>query len=394
MSDLPLETTYGTASRGRDCRQLVPRRRAQCVIYNANIRDITDRTRLELERDRLESAMRAQTASLLDLHHRKDEFLAMLGHELRNPLAAILNGVQLLRLQKNEGPTQQKARTIIERQVAQLTRLVDDLLEVARITTGRIHLQLERVALNGIARNGIETVYTLISERRHVLKVLIPEEPIWVYADASRMEQVVVNLLTNAAKYTHDGGQISLTVEKVGTQCVLSVRDSGVGIASDLLPHVFDLFTQAERSLDRAQGGLGIGLALVERLVQMHGGTVTVTSTLGMGSEFVVRLPIALADELQMPQAPTEAARLAGPSLRVLVVDDNVDTAEGLATCFFENRGMMSGWLMTDRRDWKRPSSSCRTSCCWISACRNSMVMKLRGGFGFNRLFRKSCWSP
>ena len=259
---LPLETKDG--KRGEvefisNVYQVDRRSVAQC-----NIRDISERTRLE--RKTLE-----QSEALADLHRRKDEFIAMLGHELRNPLAAISNGVQLLSLQKNEGQLQQKARAIIERQVGQLTRLVDDLLEVARITTGRFIFN-KNVTLNGIVRNGIETVYTLISQRRHSLKVSIPPDPIWVYADASRLEQVVVNLLTNAAKYTHDGGQISFSVEEEGTDCVLSVRDSGVGIAPELLPRIFDLFTQAERSLDRSQGGLGIGLALVERLVAMHGG--------------------------------------------------------------------------------------------------------------------------
>ena len=231
----------------------------QHSVIQCNIRDITERCRLEKQ-------LEAQSAALADLHRRKDEFLAMLGHELRNPLAPIANALQLLSLHKKEDTLQHRAHTVIERQVGQLTRLVDDLLEVSRITTGRIHLQLERVALSGIVENGVETVRTLIGQRRHELNVSLPPQPIWLYADAARLEQVVVNLLTNAAKYTTEGGTILLAVEQEGDQAVLRLRDTGVGISPELLPRIFDLFTQAERSLDRSQGGLGIGLCLVQRL--------------------------------------------------------------------------------------------------------------------------------
>ncbi len=299
-------------------------------VAQCNIRDISERIRLERK-------TQEQSEALADLHRRKDEFLAMLGHELRNPLAAISNGAQLLRLQQNEGPTQQKARGIIERQVVQLTRLIDDLLEVARITTGRIHLQQEQVILNDVVKNGIETSYALISERKHVLTVSIPSQPIWVCADSSRLEQVVVNLLTNAAKYTHDGGQIWVTLEHDEADCVLRIRDSGIGIAPNLLSQIFDLFTQAERSLDRAQGGLGIGLALVRRLVELHGGTVTVSSNLGCGSEFVVGLPMLRSARRPLPSFSPETVAPPSPKLRVMVVDDNVDMAEGLALLLRES---------------------------------------------------------
>jgi len=290
-------------------------------VIQCNIRDITERSRMERK-------MQEQTEALADLHRRKDEFLAMLSHELRNPLAAISNAGQLLRLEKSEDKLQQKTRTIIERQVGQLTRLVDDLLEVSRITTGRIHLIQERIALNGIVANAVETVRPLIGQRRHSLNVSLPPEPIWLYADAVRLEQVVVNLLTNAAKYTHEGGHIWLSVLQEGDEAVLRVRDSGVGIAPDLLPHIFDLFTQAERSLARSQGGLGIGLCLVQRLVELHGGRVEASSTLGQGSEFVVHLPVVTS---ALPTSPsTENTKPTGPSLRVLVVDDNVDVAQSL----------------------------------------------------------------
>lgn len=267
---------------------------------------------------------------LADLHRRKDEFLAMLSHELRNPLAPILNAVSMLRLQKDETRLQQQARGIIERQVTQLTRLVDDLMEVSRITTGRVQLRNDRVVVSGIVERAVESAQPLMDQRRHELTVSLPPEPIWLNADADRLEQVVVNLLTNAAKYTDDGGHIWLTVQQEGDECVLRVRDTGVGIAPELLPRIFDLFTQAERSLDRSQGGLGIGLALVRRLVDLHGGRVDVVSALGHGSEFVIRLPVESTPAPLPLSAPRVDVQPFGPSLRVLVADDNVDTADSL----------------------------------------------------------------
>lgn len=278
----------------------------------------------------LTEQMQEQAAALSDLHRRKDEFLAMLSHELRNPLAPIANAVQLLRLQKDESQLQQLARTIIERQVGQLTRLVDDLLEVSRITTGRIHLHQERVTLNGVVVNAVETVRPLIGHCRHALKTSLSPQPILLYGDAARLEQVVVNLLTNAAKYTEVGGHIWLSVQQEGDEAVLRVRDTGVGIAPELLPRIFDLFTQAERSLDRSEGGLGIGLCLVQRLVELHRGRVEAYSALGQGSEFVVRLPVMATSVPQLSATTTEAAQPTA-SLRVLVVDDNVDAAQSLA---------------------------------------------------------------
>lgn len=299
-------------------------------VIQCNIRDIT-------ERSRLEKLMQQQAAVVSDMHRRKDEFLAMLGHELRNPLAPISNAVQLLRLKKNKDKLQNQACTIIERQVGQLTRLVDDLLEVSRITTGKLHLQQERIALNGIVERAVETTRPLVDQRRHELTVSLSPQPIWLYADAARLEQVVVNLLTNAAKYTADGGHISIAVQPEGTEAVLRVQDTGVGIAPELLPRIFDLFTQAQRSLDRSQGGLGIGLCLVQRLVEMHGGSVEVYSALGKGSEFVVRLPMIVTPEIQPPLVFKDSAEPTGPSLRVLVVDDNVDAAQSLGLLLEES---------------------------------------------------------
>jgi signal transduction histidine kinase/ActR/RegA family two-component response regulator len=283
------------------------------------------------------SAARQRADELAELDHRKDEFLAMLSHELRNPLAPIVNAALLLRLHSNrnrlhgiENPVLQQSATIIERQAGQLTRIVDELLEVSRITTGRIQLRQERIAVGVFVENAVATVRTLFDQRRHELTVSLPTQAIWVHADSARLEQVVVNLLTNAAKYTDPGGHVWLTVQQEGEQAVLRVRDTGVGIAPEILPRIFDLFTQAARSLDRSQGGLGIGLALVQRLVEMHGGTVAASSALGQGSEFVLRLPMVPPPQPQ-PPSPPEKAQPTGPCLRVLVVDDNVDTVTTLA---------------------------------------------------------------
>jgi PAS domain S-box-containing protein len=284
----------------------------------ASARDVTERSRLEKQ-------MQNQAAELSDLHRRKDEFLAMLSHELRSPLAPIANAVQMLGLQKGtESLVQRQSRAIIERQMAHLQHLVDDLLEVSRITTGMVQLRRVPVTISDIIEGAIETVRPLIEKRRHEFSVSVPSEPIWLNADAARLEQVVVNLLTNAAKYTDEAGHIWLTVLKEGDECVLRIRDTGVGITAELLPCIFDLFTQADRSLDRSQGGLGIGLALVQRLTELHNGTVEVHSTLKQGSEFIVRLPFVqgVISESPMVQPGVQSLR----PLRVLVVDDNVDT--------------------------------------------------------------------
>ncbi len=293
--------------------------------------DVVARVWPLVERARADRALRESVQSLAELDRRKDEFLAMLSHELRNPLAPIANALHLLRLQKNEDPLQQRARTIIERQVGQLNHLVDDLLEVSRITTGRVQLRQDRVALSGIVERAIETSHRLLVQRRHELTVSVPPQPIWVYADAARLEQVVVNLLTNAAKYTNEGGHIWLTIEQAGDIAVLRLRDNGIGISPELLPHIFELFTQAERSLDRSQGGLGIGLCLVQRMVDLHGGRVEVSSVLGQGSEFVVRLPVMQTALSPGLPAPIELLVTPAKFCRVLVVDDNVDSAQSLA---------------------------------------------------------------
>jgi PAS domain S-box-containing protein len=320
--DLPLESKTGQLAEvefvsnlyGVDHKQVI-----QC-----NIRDITLRNQLE--------RAKATAKTLADTNRQKDEFLAMLSHELRNPLAAIMNASHLLRIEsETETPIQQEARGIIERQGGQLAHLVDDLLEVSRISTGRIRLQQENVDMRGIVARAAESVRPAIHQRRHKLTVEQSPEPIWLHGDPVRLEQVVTNLLANAAKYTSEGGEIWVTLQHEGNEAVLSVRDSGVGIPPDLLPRIFDLFTQAERTLDRSQGGLGIGLTLVQRLVEMHGGKVNAFSQLGVGSEFMVRLPLLSLQTLQSQLSSTETVGKTEHSLRVLVVDDNVDQAHSAA---------------------------------------------------------------
>jgi PAS domain S-box-containing protein len=270
-------------------------------------------------------------AALKAADRRKDEFLAMLAHELRNPLAPIRNAAQALRSRGGADPDQHRAAATIERQVGHLARMVDDLLDVSRFTEGKIKVDRAPVELAAVVARAVETSRPLIDARRHDLKATLPAEPIAVEADATRLAQVVSNLLNNAAKFTEDGGQIELMVERLPGEAVVRVRDTGMGIPAELLPHVFDLFTQGDRSLARSEGGLGIGLTLVKSLVELHGGTVAASSDgLGKGSEFVVRLPT-----LAMAPTPADGAgrtdRRAAAPRRVLIVDDNVDAAEMLA---------------------------------------------------------------
>jgi PAS domain S-box-containing protein len=265
----------------------------------------------------------------------KDEFLAMLGHELRNPLSPILTALQLMRLRGTGGS--ERERSVIERQVTHLTRLVDDLLDVSRIARGKVELKEEIVEIAEVVAGAVEVSSPLLEQRTHTLDLAVPRRGLAVRGDPTRLGQVVSNLLTNAAKYTPPGGQISVRAADESHEVVLRVRDTGIGIAPDVLPHVFDLFVQERQSLDRSHGGLGLGLTIVRNLVERHGGTVSAHSTgRGHGSEFVVRLPKALSidagDEVQ-PRAIESRQRIppASHALRILVVDDNVDGAEMLA---------------------------------------------------------------
>ncbi len=285
------------------------------------------------ERKRLEAELRRRAEELAEADRRKDEFLALLSHELRNPLAPVSNALQLMRHHGLPDPDLQRAWEIMDRQVENLSRLVDDLLDVSRITRGKIHLRKERVDLNAAAETAIETARPLIEKRGHTLAVSFTPEPLWVEGDRVRLDQVAGNLLTNAAKYTDPGGRIEVRARQVGGEAVLSVRDTGIGIAPEAQAAVFDLFVQADRSPDRSQGGLGIGLTLARRLVELHGGTIAVASEgLGRGSEFTVRLPLARgASREAPPEAPKTLEAPGRSAMRLVVVDDNRDGAESLA---------------------------------------------------------------
>jgi CheY-like chemotaxis protein/nitrogen-specific signal transduction histidine kinase len=270
---------------------------------------------------------------LIEADRRKDEFLATLAHELRNPLAPLRTAVQLLRRTDPPSPEPRRALDVIDRQVQQLVRLVDDLLDISRLTLDKLELRKERVTLATVVQAAVEASQPLIEQRGHELTVTLPPEPVALNADLTRLAQVFLNLLNNAAKYTERGGRIQLTAEREGGDVVVRVRDSGMGIAADMLPRVFEMFTQVDRSLDRSQGGLGIGLTLVKRLVQMHEGSIEARSEgPGRGSEFVVRLPVAIEPSLGAERASGEGEQPAPTSRRrILVVDDNRDAAQTLA---------------------------------------------------------------
>jgi len=279
---------------------------------------------------------RVAEEALKDVNHQKDEFLAMLAHELRNPLAPIRNAAQVLRAHSTGVPELEWARTVIDRQTRHLVRLVDELLDVSRMVRGKIVLKKSTVEIAELVQHAVDTSQPLIRVRRHQLHVSIPPGSLTLEGDLTRLAQVLANLLNNAAKYTDEGGQIWLDVWPEGSEVVLRVRDTGPGISKKLLPHVFDLFTQAERTLDRAQGGLGIGLTLVKLIVDMHGGSVAArNAATGTGAEFIVRLPANTAiPTLQSAEASHAAAGSgpgAGKALKVLVVDDNVDAADSIA---------------------------------------------------------------
>ena len=289
-------------------------------------------TQLDItEQKRLEEELRRRAEELIGADRRKDQFLAMLAHELRNPLAPIRNAVELMRQVETLDPSFQPSREMVERQVKHLARLVDDLLDVSRITQGSIRLRKEVLDLGTIVQRAVEGTRPIIEGRAHTLSVQLPTEPVRLEADPTRLEQVISNLLNNAAKYTMPGGHVWVTASREGEEAVVRVRDSGIGVPPDVLERVFEPFVQSDGSLARTDGGLGVGLTLVRSLVEMHGGRVEATSPgLGQGSEFVLRLPAPLSSEAALPAEPAPAVSNRG--LRVLVVEDNIDAAESLAT--------------------------------------------------------------
>ncbi len=297
------------------------------------------------ERTRAEQALKEA-----DRH--KDEFLAMLAHELRNPLAPIHNAIELMRLKPLNDPQLNWARDVIARQLTSLTRLVDDLLDVSRITRGKINLTRQLVELEALISRAVETVHPLFDEQKHQLTLELPEPGVKVFGDPTRLTQAIANVLGNAAKYTDQGGQIIVSATVRDADVEICIRDNGIGIRPEMLPHVFELFTQLDRDDGRTQGGLGIGLALVQRLVQMHGGDVSAASEgPGKGSEFVIRLPMLREEdepvevkpqpivnasptqsEMMSVATPLVTASAAHMARRILIADDNNDALESLAT--------------------------------------------------------------
>lgn len=279
----------------------------------------------------IQEQLRSQAEALKEADRCKNRFIAMLAHELRNPLASISTAVEIQRLKGFTDPDLARSQDVIERQVRQMTRLVDDLLDVSRVTEGKLKLHKEPLEVATVVNSAVEMARPFIDARKHKLKVALPLEPVWLEADLGRLIQVLCNLLHNAAEYTEEGGQIELTAQQQDGKLVIKICDTGIGISSDLLPRVFEPFTQDERSVDRSDGGLGIGLALVKSLVELHGGTVQAFSSgRGHGSEFAVTLPAP------REAPPRQERKLDRPSesvsvRRILVVDDNKDAAKTLA---------------------------------------------------------------
>jgi PAS domain S-box-containing protein len=281
-------------------------------------RDISDRKRID--------------KALQEANQRKDQFIALLAHELRNPLAPLRNGLQVIRLAGTDTTAIVQAREMMDRQLSHMVRLVDDLLDISRVSQNKMELRRSRVLLKDVISSAVETARPAIEEAGHELNISLAPEPVYLDADLTRLAQVFSNLLNNSAKYTERGGRIWLAVERQDGDVIVSVRDTGLGIPANDLPRIFDMFSQVDRSIERSTGGLGIGLALVKGLVEMHGGTVTATSEgQGKGSTFVVKLPVLESTAAPVLDVPSSEPPHAGPRRRILVVDDNRDSANSMA---------------------------------------------------------------
>ena len=322
--------------------------RDAALANEALIAEVAERRHAEEQLRELNETLEQRVTERTEALHRadrlKDEFLAMLGHELRNPLSAITNAMQLIHAAGQNAERVAWALALVDRQTRNLRRIVDDLLDVARITRGRIELRRQPVDVSQVIEQAVEVVRPLLHGEDHGLHVaLAAAGPLRVDADVTRLEQSVVNLLLNAIKYTAKERRITVTAEQVNLEAIITVRDNGIGIAPEMLPRVFDLFAQADRSLDRAQGGLGIGLYICRQLIELHGGAVSASSSgIGTGAEFTIRLPAlqeAAAGGVLMPSQSPEGAHaiVNAAGRRVLLVDDNVDAAETLAWLLSEH---------------------------------------------------------
>lgn len=302
---------------------------AQYVRSRDEFQEQVEESRRE-EDAKVQESLRQQSEALRDADRRKNEFFATLSHELRNPLAPLRNAVAVLRLHTTTDPLVRQVRDIIERQVIQLARLVDDLLDVSRISQGKIELRRERLSLESAINQAVQMSEPLFRTRRHHFELTVVDSPLWIDGDEARLAQIFVNLLNNAAKYTRPGGRITLEARTNGNQAIVRVRDNGIGISREMLAHVFELFTQAELSPDGSQGGMGIGLSLVRKLVELHGGTISVHSDgPGSGSEFTVILPLAQQDG-QVASRFANSPPLSAQRRHILIVEDNIDGRESL----------------------------------------------------------------
>ncbi len=303
-------------------------------LFDANRRLSTfARVMHDLTAAEAQAAQKKRSDVLVEVNRSREEFMALLSHELRNPLSPILNALGILQGVKTSDPIVQQAASVIERQVGHMVRLVDDLLDISRIGKGKLGLVKEPVALGVIVNRAIEGARPLIEARGHEFSVTLPIKPIWIDADAGRMEQVFVNLLHNAANYTNPPGSIHVVVNQEADEAVVRFQDNGIGIAPETLPHIFEMFSQIDAiNKPRSHAGLGIGLALVGAVVEMHGGSVQARSAgLGEGSDFTVRLPALANAPRRVPKAAPLTPKEKGRPLRILIVEDNIDSGDTLS---------------------------------------------------------------